>query len=598
MPLHQAENPRLPEGITKEDVLSEVARICRHPRFQRAEFLRKFLAFSVERTLENDTAALKEYSIGTYVFGRNEDFDPRNSSIVRTQASKLRSRMAEYYRSDGRNSSFVITFPAGSYVPVFTLSGAAAPQILDSGELPRHGRLRDLKSTPHTSILAILPGDCGLVRDKIAEMEGFAANLTTSLARRFPKNVLANSVASSLSRNRESLFEFGDRLTIDYLAELELHREKQSTYITVSLMSYADGTYRWVQSFPWPEDSQESLLRDMSEAITDVLKGLDDWTFDQSSKLLMHDRCEHICEEGYYGLERFTTPSVAQAERAFLRAQSVDAHVSRAYSGLALVSMSRILMGILPMEEAMSESVVLAARATALDPNSAQTLLGDATVRGLVDWDFPAAAAKFALAAHNGSASSIRLPLEVLTLRIPTGTLTEEPAELAEVIRRSPASIISRYALAMAFLHSGRPEEAEVEFRRTIELEYLCGPAWRGLWRALITQRKFEEADRVTRFVDPHTLLPYSIENLQAAAAGYQSNWQSLKGSLDTIAQFPLIERALILQAHHGVFAAISELGHAVKLHHSEAISIKTEPLLSSLRAEAGFQSLLRRFEL
>jgi adenylate cyclase len=35
------------------------------------------------------------------VFGRDPSFDPRHSSIVRTEARKLRARLAKYYRIEG-----------------------------------------------------------------------------------------------------------------------------------------------------------------------------------------------------------------------------------------------------------------------------------------------------------------------------------------------------------------------------------------------------------------------------------------------------------------------------------------------------------------
>jgi hypothetical protein len=48
----------------------------------------------VERTLAGETDRLKEQLIGIEVFSRGAAFDPRTDTIVRTQASYLRKRLA------------------------------------------------------------------------------------------------------------------------------------------------------------------------------------------------------------------------------------------------------------------------------------------------------------------------------------------------------------------------------------------------------------------------------------------------------------------------------------------------------------------------
>ena len=62
---------------------------------------------------------LKEYVLAVEVYGRKESFDPKESSIVRVEAGRLRSRLKEYYDTEGRDSPLRIEFPKGSYVPVF-----------------------------------------------------------------------------------------------------------------------------------------------------------------------------------------------------------------------------------------------------------------------------------------------------------------------------------------------------------------------------------------------------------------------------------------------------------------------------------------------
>src|SRR5262249_53114388 len=62
---------------------------------------------------------LKESVIGIEVFGRRPDYDVRQDSIVRTEAGKLRARLAKYYATEGAAGQVVIDLPKGGYRPVF-----------------------------------------------------------------------------------------------------------------------------------------------------------------------------------------------------------------------------------------------------------------------------------------------------------------------------------------------------------------------------------------------------------------------------------------------------------------------------------------------
>src|ERR1041384_7882368 len=78
----------------------------------------KFLRFVVEETLAG--RSLKEYVVGTEVFGRPQSFDPRVDAVVRVEAVKLRAKLREWASSAGRDSAVAIDVPKGSYTAVFS----------------------------------------------------------------------------------------------------------------------------------------------------------------------------------------------------------------------------------------------------------------------------------------------------------------------------------------------------------------------------------------------------------------------------------------------------------------------------------------------
>ncbi len=111
----------LPAGISAAAVQAEVAKILASPAFRRSGRLSRFLHYAVEEAIQGRPEQLKEYSIGVEVFDRGVSFDPRVESIVRVEAGKLRTRLKEYYGSQGGDDPLVVDFPLGSYVPVFRI---------------------------------------------------------------------------------------------------------------------------------------------------------------------------------------------------------------------------------------------------------------------------------------------------------------------------------------------------------------------------------------------------------------------------------------------------------------------------------------------
>src|SRR6516165_8047123 len=93
--------PMQPNGSKADPVLAELEKILASPGFVRNERLCGFLRFVVDQKLKGKATELKEAVIGTEVFGRKPDYDTHSDPVVRTEASKLRSRLNEYYAGPG-----------------------------------------------------------------------------------------------------------------------------------------------------------------------------------------------------------------------------------------------------------------------------------------------------------------------------------------------------------------------------------------------------------------------------------------------------------------------------------------------------------------
>ena len=87
--------------------------------FSEAPVQSKLLSFLAERSLAGTADELKEYSIGVELFSKRESYSPQSDPSVRVQTSRLRSRLEEYYRTEGIDSGTVIRLPKGSFNLVF-----------------------------------------------------------------------------------------------------------------------------------------------------------------------------------------------------------------------------------------------------------------------------------------------------------------------------------------------------------------------------------------------------------------------------------------------------------------------------------------------
>jgi hypothetical protein len=111
------ENKGLPRT---EAVQNELAAILASRTFARSERHRRFLSYIVEKALNSQATDVKEYSIAIEVFDRPSSYDPQVDSLVRVEASKLRSRLQRYYETEGAGHAVRIDIPKGTYLPAFS----------------------------------------------------------------------------------------------------------------------------------------------------------------------------------------------------------------------------------------------------------------------------------------------------------------------------------------------------------------------------------------------------------------------------------------------------------------------------------------------
>ncbi|HJZ82473.1 MAG TPA: sugar-binding protein [Pyrinomonadaceae bacterium] len=115
---HQTATEPVPPA--EPEIRAALSAIIGGRQFQGAGRLASFLNYIVQETLKGNDHYLKEYVLGTEVFGRAADYDPRIDPIVRNYAVRLRKKLEEYYAENPDACEVIISLPKGHYVPVFS----------------------------------------------------------------------------------------------------------------------------------------------------------------------------------------------------------------------------------------------------------------------------------------------------------------------------------------------------------------------------------------------------------------------------------------------------------------------------------------------
>jgi adenylate cyclase len=212
-------------------IRQQLQRILASKSFANSERMTRFLRLAVEYSLEGRSAELKEYLIGTEVFDRGAQFDPRVDPVVRVEARRLRTKLSSYYAAEAAPGELVIDLPKGTYVPGF-------------GECPHAAAVH----TNQPATLALMPFR-NLSSDP--ENEYFSDGLTQELIHlltRVPGLRVSAWTTSARVRELEPI-EVGQQLGVGHVLTGSVRASGSRVRVSAQLIETASGHYRWSESF-------------------------------------------------------------------------------------------------------------------------------------------------------------------------------------------------------------------------------------------------------------------------------------------------------------------------------------------------------------
>jgi hypothetical protein len=101
--------------VEEQALQSQVERILHSDELRTSEVLRRLLKFLAEKSVTGEADQLKEYAVAIDGLGKHHSYDPRHNSAVRIQVGRLRQKLAEYYRTEGKDDEIIIDLPKGRF---------------------------------------------------------------------------------------------------------------------------------------------------------------------------------------------------------------------------------------------------------------------------------------------------------------------------------------------------------------------------------------------------------------------------------------------------------------------------------------------------
>src|SRR5262245_23295947 len=472
--------------------------------FVRNERLSRFLRFVVERHLEGRDQELKESLIAIEVFGRLPGYDSKQDPIVRTEASRLRARLSEYYLADGKGDSMIIGLPKGGYVPV--LRQAVTEASPAEGHRLTHALPIAVAAACVVVALIALSGwwfhknvpipIAVLPLNNLSEdsAHDYADGLTGEIIRNLSiiDGLAVRSQTSSFAFKGKSqnVREAGKQLEVEYIVEGSVQRAGQQLRITAQFIRVSDDFPLWSGRYDRELTDVLAIEDEISRGIVNSLRlklGGGRRRYETSAEaydLYLQARALGI-QRGLEGENR----SVAPFEAAIAK----DPSFAPAYAGLAAAHVARSGEAQFDLADEMAKMQTAAERALQLDP-----LLGEAHgAMGIVyarEAQWAQSEKSFRHALELASNDSVIYDNFAASFLMPLGRIQEAVQLLRKAEKNDPVAPQLHSVLANALIAAGRYDEA-VEQCMKLPADFPGGSIW--LARARLGQGRIQEAIQI-----------------------------------------------------------------------------------------------------
>ena len=613
-----------------DEVRAALEKVASSEGFSSAGRLPHFLRHLVEAALAGQTDRLKESVLGIECFGRDASFDPRADSVVRVEARRLRARLDEYYEGPGRNDAVRILLPKGAYVPEFVFAGAAAPaaNAADAvlAPMPRGWKLagvvallaaigvalgwwqaqsmRRLREAPVATI-AVLPFEnVGGDPENEYFSDGLTEEIINRLARTPGLRVIARSLTAAYRGKPPSLDEVAAKLQASMIVEGSVRRQGQRLRVTARLVSVRDGGTLWAESYERTAADVFAIQDEIAQSVAAALRirtgaaGTAGPAVSRPASLEAY----HLYLRGRQQANMNTAESMARAVRFFEDSLRLDPNYAPALASLSTAVTIAGYYGLIPPAEAWTRARQAAVRAVEMDPLLAEAHASLGLSLAWQDWNWTGAEAAFRKAIEADPRSATARGLYAVAVLVPELRLKEAQSEYRTALELDPLPLFLNFTYAFFLLVDGRPGEAVSQYERVLELEGLHPDVYWDYGMALAYAGRRDEARRAFQMSRQRRgakdLNPQGLEAFLCGDAETARRQAPDIAAAAADGRMEAIDAARFFAALGNKDQALRWLEVSVERREPEAVWIKADPRLASLRGLPRHDALVRRIGL
>jgi TolB-like protein/tetratricopeptide (TPR) repeat protein len=612
----------------RDRVRVELDRILSSRTFAQSESLKRFLRHVVERTLEGREHELKELSIGSDVFERGGDFDPRIDPIVRVQATRLRTKLRDYYHEEGSSAELSIDLPKGSYVPAF--AGRSAVEPVESLATRTSSTSRASRLWP-VYVLALLViafalllwlwgrrGNRGAVDEvalrsilvlPFADMspdldheyygDGLADEITTTLASIPDLRVVPRTSAFRFKGTTEGLGTIAAELGADAVLQGSVRSSGDTLRVGVQLIRASDGKQLWAETYDRPAADAFEVQTDIARSVARTVSRSIAASGSEDTRYVPAPGAYEDYLRGQFEREKNTPLSVARSVRFFEQALEKDPDFAPAYAGLVRSYVLDLLWGLVAPSETREPAREAAENALALAGSNPEALAAAALFHLIYERDLPTTEAILDRERGESGKGSSDLHLVRGLLLEARGRIEDAGGELEEAGRLAPASLVPRHLLAAVAFQRGDDEEAEKRARALLAEQPDYPLTWLLLARVEDRRGRFDEAEAALAALDESAAGTPIALSTWAVVRAHEGQSAAARRQLDDLRAMsreryvPREFLARILTALGENDAALHELELAARERSSPLLFLSVDPDFAPLRADPRYRSLV-----
>jgi TolB-like protein/DNA-binding winged helix-turn-helix (wHTH) protein len=434
--------------------------------------------------------------------------------------------------------------------------------------------------------------------------DGLTEEMITQLGRLQPDGlgVIARTTTMQYKSTTKHADQIGRELGVDYILEGSVRRGNEQVRISAQLIRVSDQTHVWADSY---QRDARDVLAVQSQVASDIAREISLKLTPRNRAMLASARSVNPKAHEQYLRARYlwnkrTEDGLQRSIAAFQQAIEADPSYASSYAGLADAYIASGNWGFIAPKDAYPRAKSAAAKALAIDDDSAEARVALAYATYLYDWNAGQAEAQFrrALQLNPSYASGHQWYAVFLASR---GRFDEAIAQINLARQLDPLSLIINDVVGWIHALARRNDRAIEEFRKALDLDpnfypvrYDLGITYAGIGKHAEAVEQLEAA----RALSGDTERTLSGLAYAYARGGDRANAETLLARLHEMSKgryVPAFDIAEVYAALGEKDVAFSLLEKSYQDRHPWLVMLRVTPIFDPLRSDPRYSELVRR---